>query len=141
VDHKLWASLDCHFWITLWYSLTVSYGRLRFFPKCIWTPTFSAKHSNLASVVWHTSLMLFHFITVTTKIQWRRGKCILIDPWRSLFVPFSLYCPSSGQCIICPFLDLWIAITLWYISPVTYVWSSLLVNNKYGVPYFLHSDK
>jgi hypothetical protein len=39
------------------------------------------------------------------------------------------------------FFDLRIAITLWYISPVTYVWSSYLVNNKYGVPYFLHSDK
>ena len=39
------------------------------------------------------------------------------------------------------FFDLRIAITLWYISPATYVWSSLLVKNKYVVPYFLHSDK
>jgi hypothetical protein len=99
---KLSASLDFHFWIALWYSLTFSYRRLTFFPNCICTPTFSARHNNLASVVWNTSLMLFHFITVTAKIQWRRGKCILIDPWGSLFVPFSIYCPSSGQCIICP---------------------------------------
>ena len=28
-----------------------------------------------------------------------------------------------------------------YISPATCVWSSLLVKNKYVVPYFLHSDK
>ena len=48
---KLSASLDCHFWIALWYSLTFSYRRLTFSPNCIWTPTFSAKHNNLASVV------------------------------------------------------------------------------------------
>jgi hypothetical protein len=48
---KLSASLDCHFWIALWYSLTFSYRRLTFVPNCIWTPTFSAKHNNLASVV------------------------------------------------------------------------------------------
>jgi hypothetical protein len=30
--------------IALWYSLTFSYRRLTFFPNCIWTPTFSAKH-------------------------------------------------------------------------------------------------
>ena len=48
---KLSASLDCHFWIALWYSLTFSYRRLTFFSNCIWTPTFSAKHNNLASVV------------------------------------------------------------------------------------------
>ena len=34
-----------------WYSLTFSYRRLTFFSNCIWTPTFSAKHNNLASVV------------------------------------------------------------------------------------------
>jgi hypothetical protein len=39
------------------------------------------------------------------------------------------------------FFDLRIAITLWYISPLTYVCSSLLVKNKYVVPYFLPSDK
>ena len=66
---KLSASLDCHFWIALWYSLTFSYRRLTFFPNCIWTPTFSAKYNNLASVVWHTSLMLFHFNTVTTNFN------------------------------------------------------------------------
>ena len=66
---KLSASLDCHFWIALWYSLKFSYRRLTFFPNCIWTPTFSAKHNNLASVVWHTSLMLFHFNTVTTNFN------------------------------------------------------------------------
>ena len=66
---KLSASLDCHFWIALWYSLTFSYRRLTFFPNCIRTPTFSAKHNNLASVVWHTSLMLFHFNTVTTNFN------------------------------------------------------------------------
>jgi hypothetical protein len=59
---KLSDYLDCHFWIALWYSLTFSYRRLTFFPNCIWTPTFSAKHNNLASVVWHTSLMLFHSV-------------------------------------------------------------------------------
>jgi hypothetical protein len=61
---KLSVSLDCHFWIALWYSLT--FRRLTFFSNCIWTPTFTAKLNNLASVVWHTSLMLFHFNTVTT---------------------------------------------------------------------------
>jgi hypothetical protein len=45
------VSLDCHFWIGLWYSLTFSYRRLTFFPNCIWTPTCSAKHKHLASVV------------------------------------------------------------------------------------------
>ena len=48
---QLSASLDCHFWIALWYSLTFSYRRLSFFPNCIWTPTFSANHNNIASVV------------------------------------------------------------------------------------------
>jgi len=62
-------SLDCHFWIALWYSLTFSYRKLTVFPNCIWTPTFSAKHSNLASVVWHTSLLLFHLKTVTTNFN------------------------------------------------------------------------
>jgi hypothetical protein len=66
---KLSASLDCHFWIAVWYSLTFSYRRLTLFPNCIWTTTFSAKHNNLASVVWHTSLMLFHFHTVTTNFN------------------------------------------------------------------------
>ena len=37
---KLSASLDCHFWIALWYFLTFSYRRLIFFPNCIWTPRF-----------------------------------------------------------------------------------------------------
>ena len=66
---KLSASLDCHFWISFWYSLTFIYIRLNFFPNCIWNPTFSAKHNNLASVVWHTSLMLFHLNTVTTNCK------------------------------------------------------------------------
>jgi hypothetical protein len=57
---KLSVSPDCHFWIVLWYSLTFSYRRLIFFPNCIWTPIFSAKH---------TSLMLFHFNTVTTNFN------------------------------------------------------------------------
>ena len=69
VHPKLSACVDCHFWIALWYSLTFSYRRLTFFPICIWTPTFSAKHNNLASVVWHTSLMLFHFNTLTTNFN------------------------------------------------------------------------
>ena len=56
---KLSASLDCHCWIALWYSLTLSYRRLTFFPNCIWIPTFSAKHNNFASVVWHTRLIYF----------------------------------------------------------------------------------
>ena len=89
------------FWIALWYFLTFNYRRLTFFPKLIWIPTFSAEHNNLASVVWHTSLMLFHFNTVTTNSN-GEGNFILIDAWGSLFVPLSLYCPSSGQCIICP---------------------------------------
>ena len=76
VQHTLccvFASFYCHFWIALWYSLTFSYRRLTFFPNCIWIPTFSAKHYNLASVVWHTSLMLFHFNTLTTNFngEWR----------------------------------------------------------------------
>ena len=70
---KLSASLDCHFWIALWYPLTFSYRRLTFFPNCIWTPTFSAKHTTLASFVWHTSLMLFHFNTVTTNFNGEGG--------------------------------------------------------------------
>ena len=74
---KLSASLDCHFWIALWYSLTFSYRKLTFFPNCIWTPTFSAKHNNLASVVWHTSLMLFHFNTVTTNFNGEVGNLSL----------------------------------------------------------------
>ena len=96
---KLSASKDCHFWIALWYSLTFSYIILTFFSNCIWTPTFSAKRNNLASVVWHTSLMFFHFNTLTTNfngegenLSWQ----ILED--RCL----SLYCPSSAHCIICP---------------------------------------
>ena len=48
---KLSASLDCHFWFALWYSLTFSYKRLTCFSNCIWTTTFSAKHKYLASVV------------------------------------------------------------------------------------------
>ena len=43
---KLSISLDCYFWIALWYSLTCSYRRLTF-PNCMWTPTFSVKHKNL----------------------------------------------------------------------------------------------
>jgi hypothetical protein len=35
---KLSASLDCHFWIALWYSLTFSYRRLTFFPKLYLDP-------------------------------------------------------------------------------------------------------
>ena len=56
---KLSACLDCHFWIALWYSLTFSYRRLTFSPNCIWTPTFSTKHNNLAIVVCHTSQMFY----------------------------------------------------------------------------------
>jgi hypothetical protein len=74
---KLSASLDCHFWIALWNSLTFSYRRLTFFPNCIWTPTFSAKHNNLASVVWHTSLMLLHLNTVTTNFNGEGGNLSL----------------------------------------------------------------
>ena len=74
---KLSASLDFHFWIALWYSLTFSYRRLTFFPNCIWTLTLSAKHNNLASVVWHTSLMLFHFNTVTTNFNEEGGNLSL----------------------------------------------------------------
>ena len=70
---KLSASLDCHLWIVLWYSLTFSYRRLTFFPNCIWTLTLSAKHNNLSSVVWHTSLMLFHFNTVTSNFNGEGG--------------------------------------------------------------------
>ena len=66
------SCLDC-----LWYSLTFSNRRLTFFPNCIWTPTSSAKHNNLASVVWHTSLMLFHFNTVTTNFNGEGGNLSL----------------------------------------------------------------
>jgi hypothetical protein len=95
---KLSASLDCHFWIALWYSLMFSYRRLTFFPNCIWTPTFSAKHNNLASVDWHTSLMLFHFNTVTTNFNGEGGNLSLQIPEDRCL---SLYCPSSAHCIIC----------------------------------------
>jgi hypothetical protein len=74
---KLSASLFCHFWIARWYSLTFSYRRLTLLPNCIWTLTFSAKHNNLASVVWHTSLMLFHFNTVTTNFNGEGGNLSL----------------------------------------------------------------
>jgi hypothetical protein len=75
---KMSTSLDCHFWIALWYSLTFSYRRLIFFPNCIWTPTFSAKHNNLASVVCHTSQMfLSHFNTVTTNFNGEGGNLSL----------------------------------------------------------------
>ena len=77
--------LDCHFWIALWYSLTFGYRRRTFFPNCIWTPTFSAKHNNLASVVCHTSLTLFHFNTVTTNFNGEGGYVSLqIFEYRSL---------------------------------------------------------
>ena len=66
-------SLDFHFWIALWYSLTFSYRKLTVFPNCIWTPTFSTKHINLASVVWHTSLLLFHLKTVITNFNGEGG--------------------------------------------------------------------
>ena len=97
---KLSASLDCHFWIAIWYSLTFSYRRLTFSPNCIWTPTFSAKHNNFASVVWHTSLMLFHFNTVTTNFNGKRE----IYPHRSLPI------------VVCPFLPL-----LSFFGPVYYL--------------------
>ena len=35
---KLSASLDCCFWIALWYFLTFSYRRLTFFPKLYLDP-------------------------------------------------------------------------------------------------------
>jgi hypothetical protein len=137
---KLSASLDCHFWIALWYSLTFCNIRLTFFPNCIWTPTFSAKYNNLASVVWHTSLMFFfHFNTVTTNFN-GEGE---IYPYRSLRIvvcPFVPLLSFIGPLYYLSF-ELRIVITLWYISPVAYEWSSFLVKNKYVVPYFLHSDK
>ena len=87
---KLSASLDCHFWVALWYSLTFSYGRLTFFPNCILTPTFWANHKNLASVVWHTRLMLFHFSTMTANFNGEGD----IFPHRSLRI------------VVCPFVPL-----------------------------------
>jgi hypothetical protein len=128
VNPKLSASLDCHCWIALWYSLTFSYRRLTFLPNCIRTPTFSAKHNNLASVVWHTSLMLFYFNTVTTNFN-GEGE---IYPYRSLRIVVCLSVPLLsffGPLYYLSFFDLRIAITLWYISPLTYVWSSFLVKN------------
>ena len=137
---KLSASMDCHFWIAIWYSLTFSYKRLTFFLNCIWTPTFSTKHNNLASVVWHTSLMLFHFNTVTTNFNGEGGNLSLyiLEDRLCPFVPLLSF---FGPLHYLSFFDLRIAITLWYISPLAYVWSSLLVKNKYIVPYFLPSDK
>jgi hypothetical protein len=120
------TSLDCHFWIALWYSLTFRYRRLTFFPNCIWTPTFSAKHNNLASVVWHTSLMLIHFNTVTTNFNGEGENY----PYRSLRIVVCHFVPLLyffGPVYYLSFFDLRIAITLWYISPVAYAWSSLLV--------------
>ena len=138
---KLSASQDCHFWIALWYSLTFSYRRLTFFSNCIWTPTFSAKHNNLASVVWHTSLMFFFNSTHWLLISMEKGKLYPDRSLRIVVCPFVPLLSFFGPLYYLSFFDLRIAITLWYISPVTYVWSSLLVNNKYVVPYFLHSDK
>ena len=94
------ASLDCHFWIALWYSLTFSNRRLTFFANCIWTSTSSAKHNNFTSVVGHTSQMLFHFNTVTTNFN-GKGE---IYPHRSLRI------------VICPFLPL-----LSFFGPVYYL--------------------
>ena len=111
---KLSASLDFHFWIALWYSLTFSYRRLTVFQNCIWTLRFSAKHNNLASVLWHTSQMLFHFITVTTNFN-GEGE---MYPYRSLRI---VVCPLVpllsffGPLYYMFFFDLRIAMTLWYI--------------------------
>ena len=99
---KLTISLDFHFWIALWCSLTFSYRRLTFFPICISTPTCSANHKKLASIVWHTSLMLLHFNTVATTFNGEGGYLslnILEDRCFSV-CPFS--CPSSSRCIVCP---------------------------------------
>ena len=123
---KLSTSLDCHFWIALWYSLTFRYRRLTFFPNCIWTPTFSAKHNNLASVVWHTSLMLIHFNTVTTNFN-GEGENYLYRSLRIVVCHFVPLLCFFGPVYYLSFFDLRIAITLWYISPVAYAWSSLLV--------------
>ena len=104
---KLSASLDCHFWIAIWYSLTFIYRGLTFFPNCIWTPTFSAKHTNLASVVWHSNLMLFHFNTVTTNFNGEGGKLslyILEDRWLS-FCPFTILLRAIVLAVLLRFTD------------------------------------
>ena len=129
---KLSVSLDYQFWIALWYSLAFSYRRLTFFLNCIWTPTFSVKHKNLASVVWHTSLALFNFNTVTTNCNGEGD----IYPYRSLRIvvcPFVPLLSFFGALYHLSFFDLRIAITLWYISPLTYLWSSLLVNLSFDL--------
>jgi hypothetical protein len=104
---KLSASLDFHFWIALWYSLSFSYNRLTFVPNCIWTPTFLAKHNNLASVVWHTSLMLFHFNTAITNFNGEGGnlslkiledRCLSFCPFTLLLRAIVLYVPRYTDC-------------------------------------------
>ena len=68
------------FWIALWYSLSFTYNIMTCVPNWIWTPTFSAKHNNLASVVWHASLMLFHFNTAITSFNGEEGNLSLKIP-------------------------------------------------------------
>jgi hypothetical protein len=107
---KLSASLYCHFWMALWYSLTFSYRRLTFFPNCIWTPTFSAKHNILATVVWHTSLMLFLFNTVTTNFN-GEGEMYRYRFLRIVVCPFFPLLSFFGPLYYRSFFDLRIAIT------------------------------
>jgi hypothetical protein len=104
---KLSASLDFHFWIALWYSLTFSYRRLTVFQNCIWTLRFSAKHNNLASVLWHTSQMLFHFITVTTNFNGEGGNVsLLIIEDRCLsFCPFTVLLRAIVLSVLLRFTD------------------------------------
>jgi hypothetical protein len=62
--------------------------------------------------------------------------------YRRLTFPICMWTPTfSVKHKNLSFFDLRIAITLWYISPLTYVWSSLLVKNKYVVHYLQPSDK
>jgi hypothetical protein len=105
---KMSTSLDCHFWIALWYSLTFSYRRLIFFPNCIWTPTFSAKHNNLASVVCHTSQMfLSHFNTVTTNFNGEGGNLSLqiLDDRCLSIRPFTVLFRAIVLCVLLRFTD------------------------------------
>ena len=73
---KLSASLDCHFWIALWYSLTFNYRRLIFFQNCIWTPTFSAKQYSCQSCLTYQPNVIY-FNTVTTNFNGEGGNLSL----------------------------------------------------------------
>jgi hypothetical protein len=97
---KLSASLDCHFWIALWYSLTFSKQR----PSRISENNFSPSPLKLVVTVlkWN-NIRLVCQTTLTRLLYLAENVGVQIQFGKNVSLPF--------------------------------------VNNKYGVPYFLHSDK